>query len=307
MARAWGRIQRRWTARLGPRFPIEPGPGRVLASSFTLAGDLDGLHALSYFAEDIGANREPPRFSTVAVDNTAPVSELSVGLSSFTAADLKIYVSSRTLLSFVSVDPSSGGVASGVEFIHSRIDGGTFTVFLASFTLAEGVHGLEFQSEDRLGNLELLKGATVLADATPPTVGFRIEGSSFTDSLGRLVISTSSLVVLEALDPVSAGVASGAERLRFRLNGADYQSITASSISFSLSEGNYSVAFDAQDRVGNVSATVSFEVLVDSTGPSLDEARGSSAGQNKIRPGAEFVSALSVDARIRAQELASGL
>ena len=106
---------------------MEPAPGRVFSSSFTLSSEEDGLHALSFFAQDILGNREVSRSTAVAVDNTAPETELAISSPAWEG-----FVSSRAMFVLSAEDPVRGGVASGVDWTKYGVNSSTLTQGLAS-------------------------------------------------------------------------------------------------------------------------------------------------------------------------------
>jgi hypothetical protein len=174
----------------------------MFSSSFTLAGDADGVHSLAYQAQDTLGNLEILRRSTVAVDNTAPITMLGAqGGRQASGPDAStFYASSATRLNLTAYDPLSGGVASGLEITRYRDNQGNFQDFSAPIAFAEGIHRLEYQSLDRLGNAEVLRSTTVLVDATHPITTAAIGSPAFTDTDGARYIAPTTPVSFSAED-----------------------------------------------------------------------------------------------------------
>ena len=166
-----------------------PASGQVFSSSFTLAQDADGVHALAYYAQDTLGNQEMLKTSTVAVDNTPPATMLDVqGGRQASGPDASaFYASSDTRLNLSAFDPLSGGVASGLELTRYRDNEGSFQDFSAPIAFAEGSHRLDYQSRDRLGNTEVLHSTTVLVDATHPITTAAVGLPAFTDAEGLAI------------------------------------------------------------------------------------------------------------------------
>ncbi|MBI3553018.1 MAG: hypothetical protein HY077_10930, partial [Elusimicrobia bacterium] len=139
------------------------------ASSFTLA---EGLHSLDARSQDNVGNQETTKTFQVRVDTTPPQTALAVGQPQALLPDNTLLVSSRTPFSLSAIDPVSNGVASGVSQTQYQINGGSFAVYGASFTLSapDGSVVLSFQSRDNVGNQEILKSSMVVLDSTPPQV-----------------------------------------------------------------------------------------------------------------------------------------
>src|SRR6185369_12506070 len=85
----------------------------VYAGTFSLAAE--GLHAVKFYSVDIDSNAESTTTVSVAIDTTPPSTTLMAGEPSAIDALGGLNVSSRTLLSLVTVDPVSHGVASGLD------------------------------------------------------------------------------------------------------------------------------------------------------------------------------------------------
>ncbi|HEY7396767.1 MAG TPA: Ig-like domain-containing protein [Gaiellaceae bacterium] len=66
-------------------------------------------------------------------------------------------------------DPTSGGVASGVNTTEYRLDGGAWTAgTTVNVPAVDGSHTISYFSADNAGNIETPKTAVVLVDTTPP-------------------------------------------------------------------------------------------------------------------------------------------
>ncbi|MBI4655317.1 MAG: polymer-forming cytoskeletal protein, partial [Elusimicrobia bacterium] len=155
-------IQPEWTVSTN----VEPVSGQIFKTeSFNLKNYSDGLYDLLYFAKDIVENTEEVKTTVIAVDNTSPVTEISISEPKFDAFGTQ-YVSPKTPITLKAFDPVINNSASGIKFTEYRIDSGSFTVYNSSFSISvEGKHTIEFRSIDNAGNREQTKTYTVFVTA----------------------------------------------------------------------------------------------------------------------------------------------
>jgi len=158
-------------------YAIDAGSFTVYTGTFTLAAE--GLHAVSFYSVDVVGNTELVHVSSVAVDAAPPVSSLVIGRPQFALSSTTVLVSSLTTFAIAAVDPVSNGVASGVRQTFYGVNGGTFAVYAASFTLSgpDGPQSIAFYSQDNVLNAEAVKVSSVVLDATPPAVALLSPGS----------------------------------------------------------------------------------------------------------------------------------
>jgi DNA-binding beta-propeller fold protein YncE len=244
-----------------------PGQGKVFVSSFSLTADSDGVHAVSYYAQDAIGNVEAVRVTTVAVDNAAPVSRLSVSSPVFGA-----YLSSSSVVSLAADDPTVGGVASGVEGVFYRDGGAAFAAYASTFTLAPGAHALDYYAQDRVGNAELARGATLYVDAVPPATTLSVSS----EAAGGFV-SSAAVFSFSATDPVSSGVASGVAFTRYSVDGSSF-SAAPSSFTLTGLDGARAISYFSADQVGNAEVVLSTTVYLDQTAPVATAHVGSPSG-----------------------------
>ncbi|MBI4248808.1 MAG: fibronectin type III domain-containing protein, partial [Elusimicrobia bacterium] len=196
----------------------------------------------------------PPRTSLLA---TGP--QLSTGT---------IFVSSETFFGFSAVDDfdlAGDGRGEGVLDTQYAVDSDTFSVFAGTFSLVEeGTHTLEFFSRDTAGNVEAVEITTVAVDNTPPATDLEVAGSSATNALGQMVVSTSASLGFLSQDPVVSGASAGVRDIFY---GVDGGTLAVFSSTFSLSEGSHTLAFFGEDQVDNVEVLKSTDVYVDGTPP----------------------------------------
>lgn len=241
-------------------------------STFLASAEADGLYSLSFFAEDVAGNRELMRRSTVAVDDTPPLTALVPGSPSF--AGPRLFVSTRTLLSFAASDPVIDGAASGVERTLYAVDGGSPTVFSTGFSLAGGTRSVAFQSFDRLGNAELVRSTLVAVDADAPRTEISFLGpvaaasSQTVPADADAFLSGASAVALAAEETGSTETASGVALTRYRLDAGAF-SVYGGTFP-APAEGLRLFEFQSLDRVDNEEGLRLARVAVDTTPPTVE-------------------------------------
>jgi len=159
----------------------------------------------------------------------------------------------------------AGDVASGLAFTRYALDGGSFQTYATTFTLTEGVRRVDFQSQDNLGHLELLRSATVFVDATAPLTALGIGAPQFASG-AILYVSTETPFSLASQDTSVSGVVSGVSGISFRLDAAAFGSYL-STFTIPAPDGPRSIAWSAMDNVGNVEAVKTTNVILDAAAP----------------------------------------
>jgi hypothetical protein len=157
-------------------------------------------------------------FTTHAADVLPPRTSLNFSGPSFSSTTA-LYVPNGASFVLNAVDDGlavGDGAGVGVARTLFAIDGASFSTYTVLFSLSgEGLHSLSFYSVDRAGNVEAIRTVPVALDLTPPVVSLQVQGSSTTDALGGLIISSGTAIALTAVDPVVNGAASGVRGIQF--------------------------------------------------------------------------------------------
>jgi len=236
-------------------------------TAFPPVSATDGVHTLSYRAQDMAGNVSTARQLTFRVDTQKPTASASfdgrLGANG--------WYTSTGAATLAGTDQASG---SGMKQLHYRLDAGQWQTKTAStsqaitVTLAittEGVHTLTVQAEDVAGNLGDIVSKTLRIDTTPPTL---IETrSSQPNQFGWYNGSNTPVsVTLGASDVVTGVATSGVDRVEYRqLPTGTWQTVNGP-LSFSAeNKGDYEAR--ARDLAGNISATHPFTVYIDKTAP----------------------------------------
>ena len=217
--------------------PVSPVPSGGIAGPFTatwVSPGTPGTYAVVAIVDPANAFAEPNESNnaytwTIEVV-TGPITALVVGQPNVTAPLL--YVTSVTSLSFSVFDP--GGT--GVRATRYQVDGGGWIDYGVPFALqTEGVHVVEWFSEDNAGNMEAVRSATIRVDDTPPVT---------TPSPGGGRYPSGTTFEFTALD---AG--SGVARTDFRVDGGAWTPYAGPLV---LAVGDHTIGFRSADRLNNI-------------------------------------------------------
>ncbi|HOI42950.1 MAG TPA: hypothetical protein PK523_08400, partial [Elusimicrobiales bacterium] len=144
-------------------------------------------------------------------DETAPVTSVFFSTPSHISPSGGVYISPYSLVHLDAADPVvESAFSSGVGFTGISIDEipSAFADLwrYAPFSVIEGTYTFYFSSRDHAGNTEVVKSTTVTVDGTAPAVALLIAGSTVPDG-GEVYLIEGDSITLEAIDPVSNGVA----------------------------------------------------------------------------------------------------
>lgn len=112
----------------------------------------EGQHTISYYSVDNLGHTEQARDFSVIVDQTQPAVVTLTPDQELLVSGANTYAEAGTHYTLASQDTGSGLL----EIVY-KIDGAGFTTYTNPFTLALGVHELQYQAKDRVGNLSELQ------------------------------------------------------------------------------------------------------------------------------------------------------
>ncbi len=196
---------------------------------FTLTGEAE--HVLEWYSEDFAGNLEVVQSTVVRVDDTPPATTVEIGDPRYLVGGN--FVKSTTPITLRAVD---GGVLPvGLASLDVRIDGGSWTPSLGSFTVSgpDGPRRIEYAAADRLGNRETGFLDLFLDDAAPVTEISPADGPSSPD-------------IVFTLAPTDPG--SGVARTEYRIDGGAWLPYDGG---FSISVGDHVIGYRSVDNLGN--------------------------------------------------------
>ena len=168
------------------KYRLDDGAWQVYIASISIQAE--GLHKLDYYSIDNVQNTEALRALTIIVDNTAPLSTLSVGEPKFEVFGLKI-ITPETPVTLAASDPEAAGPASGVKSIYYELtDAAGWSSSTLNYTEPfttgrQGTYTVRYWSADNAGNtgtpLEAkLRVSSLRSDALDAVDGLELTGSA---------------------------------------------------------------------------------------------------------------------------------
>src|SRR2546426_2505493 len=237
-------------------YRVDGGMWMAYAGPFVLG---EGRYAVDFYATDLAGVVEAMVSRTVLVDTTPPATTSNL---SGTSGHSPWYVSSVTV--YLNATDATSGVASLVY----RVDGGNWTTYTSPFTLADGVHLLEYYATDVAGLVESTKSRTVSIDTVPPTTTAALSGT-----LGANGWYTSNVTVSLTATDATSGVAN----ITYRVDGGTWFVYTGP---FALTEGSHVLDYFSVDLAGLTEITRSQSIAIDMTPPSTTASVSGTAGAN---------------------------
>jgi len=215
---------------------------------------VEGSHTIAYRSRDNLGNVEEAKTLTVTVDQTPPVTTVSVGQPQYHDGAM-LYISSMTPITFTATD-----TLSGVAQIAYSIDAGGWITYTGAITIpSEGLHAVRYRAIDRLGNTDAARSLPVTVDTTPPVTTLIVGMPQYIEG-GVLYISSRTSLSLTATD-----AASGIASTEYSLDGGPWTGY-GGPLTFST-EGIHSISYRSTDHVGSIEAAKSQSVTVDVTPP----------------------------------------
>ncbi len=224
----------------------------------------EGVHEVAYHSEDAAGNAERIRRATIRVDESAPQTDAVVeGL----LGDDGWYTQTASF-SLVATDS-----ASGVARTQYRL-GADWVEYTGELQLDDGVHTLEWRSQDVAGHWENVQSMTIQVDSRAPATELMADGPPGEQAW--------YVGAVEA-DAVATDNLSGPGATWSRVDGGAW---SEHSDPLLLGEGRHTVEAYSRDMAGNVEPVRTLEIAVDPTPPettaSVDGQRG--RGQWYIDP-----------------------
>ena len=218
----------------------------------------DGAHALTYYSRDAAGNAETARTVSIEIDTTAPAT------TDDAPADWQDHAVTVTL----TPTDTGSGMSGGQAGTWYSLDSAPYTPGTSVEVGGDGSHTVSYYSKDSLGNAETPHSVTVLIDTTAPA-------TRATDTQGNDVpggwIRGPFTVEFSASD----GDGSGVQTTEYSTDGgATWQ--TGSSVIFQAwkrggGSGSYLLSFRSIDTAGNVEASASISLLIDTSRPTSSD------------------------------------
>jgi len=229
------------------------------SSGFTLDVD-EGMTHVEFYSIDKLGNTELVQNRSYIVDNTPPITTISVGDPKYKGDLGDIWnVTSTTTFTFSATD-----VGVGLNYTEYRIwSNGSWSEwykYIDGFKLGSdnGTRYVEWYSIDFLGNKEMTHNETYFVDNIPPVTTYTLQ---LEDG------ETEARITLFATD-----VGSGVNFTKYRIGSGDW--VTYSN-TFVLNEsGWHTIYFWSIDKLGNVENEKNFSVLIEEPGTTIPPSDG---------------------------------
>jgi hypothetical protein len=267
-------------------YKLDSDPWTQFTINFTLSGE--GAHDITYNATDNLGQKESPSMQTVIVDDTPPVTSLTIGSPKYVSGSATFFRSS-TQFTLSSDDGSGCGTGSTWYRVWSQSSGWSgLSQYMAPFTISgtDGIHYIEYESYDNLGNQESSNNYSAISplilDDTPPTTSLTIIGQEY-NSGGQTYVSSSSLISLEATDQ------SGIQGIWFKIDSGMWTQYTGM---FTITtEGSHTITYNSTDNLDQSESNNLKNLIVDDTAPSTSITIGSpsyGSGQVLVNSSTQF-------------------
>ena len=236
----------------------------------------EGSHAIKFWASDTSGTESAHSPGFINIDETNPTFTVVTGLAPVaTQSDAALWSNSTTgTVTLVATDtvPSAGVATSGVRSISRIINSGstdTTTTATWHFTYAKGTGGVVegsnqviYSALDWAANLGIGTGYINIDTVAPSTEATPTLASSATTGWR----TTPLLVTLNATD-ASSGVPAGGTR--YGVNSSWNTYTAPFTVGTATSNGSFNVQYFSTDRAGNVEATHTAYVNIDTSIPTV--------------------------------------
>lgn len=117
---------------------------------------VEGIYSISFYAVDDIGNTEEAKSLKIVIDDTSPITELTIPDSDSITLDEIVYIHSKD-----NINLSSNDSLSGVDKIYYRVgEDNSWNEYVNEFKLEIGEHTIEYFSLDKLQNKETVKSVS---------------------------------------------------------------------------------------------------------------------------------------------------
>jgi len=211
-------------------YRINGGLWQLYMAGMNVAGDRTNI--IEYYSTDNAGNTEGINRITVGIDTVGPAS--TIGLDSMMGQnDWHISAATYTI--------TAADATSGISRTMYRIDGGSWTNYVGPFAItADGMHFIDYYSQDVAGNAEARQSTSIKMDCAAPIIEI--------DSPMGDVDDSNVNIVWRGRDYMS-----GLDRVELSVDGGAFENQgTATSAERSLVNGNHTIILRAFDKAGNM-------------------------------------------------------
>ncbi len=225
---------------------LDDAPYAPCTGSTSLSGLADGAHSFTVRATDGVGHVSTPATYNWMQDSLAPTIE-------FTQTPMAIEKSDDATFAF-------RVVAGDIAAYQCQLDGGAYQACTSPHNLtglSDASHTFSVVGVDGVGNTSSPISYSWLVDTMPPTIAF-VETPDAIESADMATFSFSA-----------QDLGSGLDRIECRVDANAYATCQNTMVFNALGNGPHSVDARSLDRAGNVSATISYNWMVDNQVPTI--------------------------------------
>jgi len=227
-------------------------------STFNITGD-DGIYTIKYYSVDNVENTEVVKSTTVKLDNTPPVTIISIDYPKYINGE-KTWITSTTPIRLNAVDDGCG-----VSIRNYKIDETDWQIYTSSFIIGtEGEHTIYYCSKDNLNNIEQIKSKTVIIDNTSPNTEISVSSPKYTFD-NKLWVSSETIISLTAIDAPT--VSCGVKYIEYKIDDGSYNIYIQQIELSTLSEGEHTITYRSYDNLSNQEQEKSLKLIIDNSAP----------------------------------------
>jgi hypothetical protein len=205
-----------------------------------------GLNNVIFAASDYVGNIALAKAQQVYLDKSIPSSNLSFRGKQFADRDTT-FITSQTQLVL-----STSESGSGIQSIEYTLNGEKMNYSAPFSIVKDGYQTLEYQTKDNVNNTEEIKKSSFFVDNTPPNIYYHFSVKAIGEKIVRdekfEIYPSNAMLYVAATDN-----ASGGEKIEYRINGKQIQSLIPIK---GLAAGNYEIEITAYDVLKNKSSQV---------------------------------------------------
>ncbi|UCG70279.1 MAG: hypothetical protein JSV09_04480, partial [Thermoplasmata archaeon] len=233
--------------------------------SFYIIG-ADGYYIVYYNSTDNLGQKEPSNNMTIYLDNTGPITDITVGDPRYPHPIQAWFVKSTTQFTLTAFEViGSGANLSTIQFRITYVSTGASsgwqygtTFDIASWlTPADGEYMIQFRTLDNLTNMGPIGTITIIVDDTPPDANLMVGEPKYRKNNNHIWNITSET---ELDFSIEDGIGCGVNYTEWRIYNATNSSIwytyglssfNLTSISLTLQDGGYTIEYRSYDYLGN--------------------------------------------------------
>jgi len=177
----------------------------------------NGEHTVYFYSVDMQGNEEEEKSFSIKIDKSPP--ETTCSLTPYSPNGKKGWYTKNVQ---VMLSVSDGGI-SGINGTWYRIDGTVWQRYMGLLTLQDdGIHTLEYFSEDIAGNNETPDQVQIKIDKTQPSVSLQKPKEKTLYVLDREIIRLPFYTLILGkitIEPQASDIGSGIEKIEFFVDG----------------------------------------------------------------------------------------